>query len=702
MAALIETLSRINNAVANNRYSSAVRGGLINLIPLVMLGAFATAAVRFPIPGFPDLLNSVTGGIMGDFVTAASYASLEIVGLACLLSVSMEFANQEQTVQKGEMNHFIPAFTSFSCYVVMITMRLGDDEAMALFPHPGGEGVLYALAISLLSCSLFFAVARIWRRIAAKLRLRNHINLNMRSAFMTIVPVSVTIMAFALARVLNDDIFHGADLGLMIQDFIVGNLINDELSSVLLTVLLTHVFWFFGAHGSQTMIDIFPQFHEAPWSQFATEDFYLNFVSLGGAGATLGLLIALYAAGSRFHGRRIAKAALIPSLFNINEIIIYGIPIVINPALLLPFVAVPMLIATMCYFAFTTGLVPPIVSGTSWTTPVFISGVTMTGSWLGALLQAVCIAVSFAVYLPFVIVARRSIAQTTRLRFDEYKVVALEAAQADSASLMTRADALGETARSFAFELSECFESNQIPFHLVYQPKSYADGRVMGAEALLRWRHPDFGYISPVVLVEAADEAGLSKQLGRWAAAQGIKELGSLRRQGFGEVAVSVNLNPRHLLLDPGFPDFVGQQLAAHGVSPDKLEFEITERVAVHPNERTTKLLGQLRDLGVRLSIDDMGMGYSSLTYISDFGVGTVKIDASLVGGIVSNKQQQQIVRSIVTLAAELGIEVVVEGVETKRQLEALVAIGCNCFQGYFFSKPLGPSDFAAYLKNHL
>jgi EAL domain-containing protein (putative c-di-GMP-specific phosphodiesterase class I) len=278
---------------------------------------------------------------------------------------------------------------------------------------------------------------------------------------------------------------------------------------------------------------------------------------------------------------------------------------------------------------------------------------------------------------------------------------ALAAADSGGTTVLSRNDAVGETAREISSRLHGYFETETLPFHLVYQPKTDKDGRVMGAEALLRWTHAEFGVISPVVLVELCDESGLAAKLGRWITREAIAEYAQWKRDGLLGLRLSINLHARHLCEDEDFPAFLGELLAEQGIKPGEVELEITEHMALHANHANKEALAAIRKLGVELSFDDMGVGYSSLTYISDFDAKCVKIDTSLVSAIACDTQQQEIIGSIVQLAVQLDLRVVVEGVETKDQLDALVALGVHYFQGYYFSKPLPPSDFIDYVASN-
>ncbi|MDR2957822.1 MAG: EAL domain-containing protein, partial [Coriobacteriales bacterium] len=193
----------------------------------------------------------------------------------------------------------------------------------------------------------------------------------------------------------------------------------------------------------------------------------------------------------------------------------------------------------------------------------------------------------------------------------------------------------------------------------------------------------------------------LAIDLGRWVSATAIREFAEMRESHFTNLRMSINLHPRHLEEDRSFVSFLAELRDHYVVLPGEIEFEITEHMAVNASYAMSETFRQIRDLGFSLTIDDLGMGYSSLNYISDYGVHTVKIDMSLIDKIHDNYKQREIVRSVVLLAGQLNLELVVEGVETIEQVEALTKLGVRAFQGYYFSKPLMIEDFKAYFAEH-
>jgi lactose/cellobiose-specific phosphotransferase system IIC component len=698
---VVDLIERIASVFAKSRLVRTVSNGLINLIPFVLVGAVCLAALNLPINAYQNWLAELFNGRGDELFEVLNFALFEVMGLAALLSVSHSYAGEETVIRTGEINRFLPMFTAFICYIFIFVL---SSSAEIQLDNLGRHGLFFALAIALSSSWLFFSFDKIWMRIRPLRPSVLDTNLHMRSAFRAVFPTALTLLVFALLRVVGPLIFPLEAIGAAYNDFLTNQLMKDTAGSIILTVLAIQLLWFFGGHGTFTILDQFPlvsSLADPSLTSFATQDFYFNFAFLGGAGATIGLLIALFIAGSRHRGRLLAKASLFPSLFNVNEILLYGIPVVLNPFFFIPFVLSPLLAAALAYFSFSMGLVPPLIYATNWTTPVILSGYLSTGSIAGSVLQIVCIAGSVLLYIPFVTATRNYESHRRKDRLVCLQDAATKAADDESMIVLTRLDEVGETAREVSSTILKYFERDALPFYLVYQPKTDKNGRVMGAEALLRWVDPELGYISPIVLVELCDESGLTSELGRWITQEAIEEYDRWKRDGIIGVHLSINLNARQLKEDRGFAAFVGEALAKNEVDAGDIELEITEHIAMHANDDTKEKVQALRDFGIPLSIDDMGIGYSSLTYISDFGVSLVKLDISLVSHIDTDETQQEIVRSLVQLAQQLNLTVIVEGVETREQVDALVDLGVSFFQGYYFSKPLEPADFIDFVRKN-
>lgn len=253
-------------------------------------------------------------------------------------------------------------------------------------------------------------------------------------------------------------------------------------------------------------------------------------------------------------------------------------------------------------------------------------------------------------------------------------------------------DVLIQARRKLELELRSALE-----FELFYQPLLNADrGGIEGFEALVRWRHPDRGLVSPAVFISIAEEIGLIGAIGEWVISKACFE--AAKRPG--SVKVAVNLSPaqfRHRSI----AEHVQAALELSGLPACRLELEITESVLLQDDADVMRTLFALRALGVRIAMDDFGTGYSSLSYLRRFPFDKIKIDQSFVQGMGQHDDCRAIVRAVIGLGQSLNIAVNAEGVETAEQWDALRAEGCNQVQGFLFSKPRPSDDVLGMLSEH-
>jgi diguanylate cyclase (GGDEF)-like protein len=242
-------------------------------------------------------------------------------------------------------------------------------------------------------------------------------------------------------------------------------------------------------------------------------------------------------------------------------------------------------------------------------------------------------------------------------------------------------------------DLRRAIERNEL--EVFFQPQARVDdGQVIGAEALVRWRHPTRGMVSPAEFIPLAEETGLINPVGEWVLRAACAQLQSWIKAGLPTIRIAVNLSVKQLL-KKDFAATVEQALADTGLAPSLLELEITESTLMENAQDTLEALHRLRGLGVRLSIDDFGTGYSSLSYLKRFPVDIIKIDRSFVRDVPHDADDASIVTGIIALAHSLRLEVVAEGVETEQQLRFLGEQACDMLQGYYLSQPIPADQFA-------
>jgi len=235
-------------------------------------------------------------------------------------------------------------------------------------------------------------------------------------------------------------------------------------------------------------------------------------------------------------------------------------------------------------------------------------------------------------------------------------------------------------------------------FRLYYQPKiSLASGRIIGAEALIRWMVPDQGMVPPDRFIPFAEEAGLIVPIGEWVLRSACAQNKRWQDAGLAPIPVAVNLSPRQL--DQQLPEFVRQVLAESCLAAAWLELEITENVVMKDAEKTVATLNALKRLGLQISVDDFGTGYSSLSYLRRFPVDALKIDKSFVRDIARDTDSAAIVKAVISLGHILNLRVIAEGVEDQEQYNFLLENGCDEVQGYLLGKPMPAEDFTRRLE---
>jgi EAL domain-containing protein (putative c-di-GMP-specific phosphodiesterase class I) len=238
-------------------------------------------------------------------------------------------------------------------------------------------------------------------------------------------------------------------------------------------------------------------------------------------------------------------------------------------------------------------------------------------------------------------------------------------------------------------ELRRAIEGGELVVQ--YQPQvDLREGIVRGAEALVRWRHPTRGFLGPDAFLAAAEQGGMMRNLTRYVLEESLIQLRAWRSTGM-EIDLAVNVSARDLA-DARFPDEVATALAEYGVEPSWLELEVTESVLLSDRLRTSRMLERLVDQGVRIAIDDFGVGYSSLGQLKTLPAKVLKIDRSFVSSMESDQSDAAIVSSTIELSHRLGLLVIAEGVETPAHLARLRAAGCDIGQGHLLGRPL-PGD---------
>jgi EAL domain-containing protein (putative c-di-GMP-specific phosphodiesterase class I) len=245
-------------------------------------------------------------------------------------------------------------------------------------------------------------------------------------------------------------------------------------------------------------------------------------------------------------------------------------------------------------------------------------------------------------------------------------------------------------------QLRNALVRSQLSLH--YQPKvDVASGLIVGAEALMRWEHPQLGFVLPDRFIAIAEESGLIESLGRWALMTACLQNRKWMQAGFEPIRIAVNVSPIQLR-SADILETVYKTLQNSRMDPRQLVVEVTESGIMSNPAAISRLFDGLKDLGVRISVDDFGTGYSSLAHLKRFPIDELKIDRAFLEGIPNDPENCSIVTAIIAMAHSLGLTVVAEGVEDSGQLAFLAELGCDTYQGYFCSRPVKGADWPLVL----
>lgn len=683
----------------------AVRRGLTNVIPLLLLGSVALVFLSLPIPAYQRLMAAIFGEQWRLFFSYIRDGTFNILSLIIVISVSYAYASEYSDRYNANMSRVIASLVSLASFIALS----GISDAGFRLASFGVTGVFIAILTAIVSSLVFLRLCSLkslqFRAFASGA------DSTFQSAVTAMFPAAITISAFALFKHLATVLFGVGDIQQYISQLFSG-LFSSLPSPVLrgaLFIFLSQVLWFFGIHGGNILEPVAQAVFvpalarnaaavgmgAAPPEVF-TKTFFDAFVLMGGSGTTLCLACAIMLVGRHKSQRRLANFALIPMLFNINELVIFGIPIVLNLAYLVPFVCTPLLITFTSYFATSLGLVPHTIHQIEWTTPILLSGYAATGSVSGSLLQIFNFALGVLCYAPFVRLSERLVEGQIESNIKKvYAVVQQNEEHGKSSALLARADNVGSISRLLAADLEQNVHNKRVS--LFYQPQVDYAGRVLGAEALLRWEHESYGFIYPPLIIALAEEAGLIDELGLRIFETACRDLARMNDLGYEDFTLSVNISSVQLANDR-FIDDLEKLIKDHGVRPDMLQIEITEQLAMACGPKSVAQIMAIKDLGVKLAMDDFGMGHSSLMYLKEYNFDTVKLDGSLVREVMTKSNCRSIISSIVTLGESLNYSVLAEFVESEEQRLLLHNLGCDKYQGYLYSKALPYQELLLYL----
>ncbi len=668
-----------------------IRDALVNIIPVLIIGAFALIIKSFPVGAYQSFIETFAGGFIYKLAEAIYSATFGVLSVYMTYSITISYMRLNEDYEASSGGACIATLVSF---FILSGVYLEDFSIDCLGAKSVFLAIITGLVASWLYCKLdrFFRQRRLKAYSAGADRIFNRM-------LQTILPIVIVTSLFGLINTIiiliaNENSARELLASIANSMFSFGDV---GFFKGFLFVLLSSVLWFFGIHGSDTLEGVMQTYFspgilenqasvmagEAP-TNILTKEFFDCFVLIGGCGTTISLLLAIIIFSKNSSRRNMGYTAAIPMIFNINELMVFGLPIIFNPIMLIPFLATPLVCYSLSYGAIATGIVPMITNEVEWTTPIILGGYTATGSINGAILQVVNVIVGVLIYAPFVRILDKYSTKEMQDGFSDFMSYYLDNEQDLANIKLTELNNVyGEMAREISSDLKNNLAKLVV---LYYQPQYSYDGTCIGAEALLRCPHPAYGILYPPLVIKLAQEGGYLIELERMVFVKAMEEH-PMFIQKYGEDAkLSINVTAT-TVLSPEYRHFLMEYNDIEPFEGRNICLEITEQETLTLNDDTIKALKSIKEMGIILAIDDFSMGQTSINYLKNNLFDVIKLDGSLVKGLLEEENCREIISSITQLADALSLSVLAEYVETEEHREELHEIGCDCYQGYLYSK---------------
>lgn len=656
----------------------AIREGMIWLIPCLMISSFCL---------FAACITEFAQGYRSTWVEA--FYQLHS-GLATFFPFLMTATISYVVAMQWRLPRPPVALLSI-LYLVVVGSFIQGEQIVLTF------NIVMAIATPLYSIPLLaylmrFSVLHLTRSDSAGTIVKESLNLVLPALLTAIIVIAVNISLFSILA-------NIPFLSLFSVDYA-----NNPTWFGVTFAALNSALWFMGIHGYYALLPLVDVLQEASNLNYSTVaaggeavyhmnmSFMGSFVFIGGSGATLSLVVALLLFSKQRNLKLIAIASIPIGLLNINEILLFGLPIILNPRLFLPFLLCPIANVLVSMLCVSTGLVASPSVSVPFNSPIFINAFMATNGDLSAvLLQAFNIILGVLIYLPAVKMLNKA------YKKQSIHIKALDTTfsrrEEEARSLLD--DPIGEriSAEKETQQVTEQIELlSSKEFVLEYQPQvCSATRKVVGCEALVRSIDGNGKMEGPFTFMPWLEKANLMKDLDLWVVKHVISDIKIMHQRGC-IMPVSINITPDTLIDDEYFERIIEL------VKPqaEYVHFELTEETLLTDQNKMFFNFNRLHQLGIKIHIDDFGTGYSSLSYLNQFSIDCIKIDRSFVLALSSNKGVK-VFGSILSIAEQLELEVIVEGVETNEQLDHIPSNERIKVQGWYYSKSLPLEQFITY-----
>lgn len=685
------TLHKIITRMEMSPVLNSTRNGMVMVMPLLIIGAFSQVLLNFPLSWYQDFLSDFPGDILAAVLNGIYNATIGIVSVYVTCTISLSYA---QITTKHREFMYGPPLTAVACFMIISGAAFSEEAFISFLGVKGIFSAVFAAIISSYLYTFFSRKLPFFTRVYSD----GEDSIFVKS-LQAIIPAAITLIiisgfAISFIRIFNVSGFQEFTVNTVNRAF--KNMGNNIFTALFYLVVL-HLFWFFGIHGSYVLEEVTNNIFildaasvSASGGTLVNKTFFDVFVYLGGCGSTLCLLVALILFSRWNSNKRLARTSFFPIIFNINEIMFFGLPLFFNFYFIIPFIAVPLVSALISYLAILTGLIPPATNPVEWTIPVFVSGWLGTGSFYAILIQILNLTLGVLIYKPFVKLYDKQKELNMVAKVNQVVEILKESeAKNEPVNLTGMPGFTGNFARSLSADLEKAIENRELKMY--YQPQFDNSNECVGVEALLRWNHKIFGFIYPPLIIKIAQETGLIHALEKLIFKTVIDDIPKINETAGKKIKISINISANTIPI-PEFETFLQEITNKPVFSPNQICIEVTEQTALIVNEKTEGIFSRISDMGFLLAIDDFSMGHTSLSYLQSKHFDFLKLDGSLVTGMAKNPRFLDIIGSIMFLSKSLGFKVIAEFVETENQVKQLENMGCVLYQGYLFS-PAVPLD---------
>ena|GEM_PF-1621413 len=664
---LLHRLHNSQSRLLNNRFAHAIIASTMAIVPLsIVRGLVITASVICDTTGFNN--------------AAIWFMQLQ-VGFLALAPLVMNIYVAVHWAVRNRLSQIYCIALSIS--TLMIFRRILDDNAQFFLD--------ISIPLALASGVFGNYLQEVVSENLLKLRLwKDNSYTNIISFFATLGIIALFSCAIKLGAAIwlksGMDFLNNLSMYFYPKDFLHG----------ISYVLLRTVPWFFGLHGYYLFLDIDVAFTAAQkinindWHtlhhplNILSPVFYDMWCNAGGTGNTVSLIICIFMEAKSPHRRLLGVAAPM-AIFNINEPLIFGYPIVLNPVMIIPFVLVPLMSYLVAYGATYLDMVPRISEIVSWSTPSPVKVWLASGHSVSAVfLYLLIISLGVVIYRPFVTTSlKQSVPDNSDLDLltgEMNMTQPTDFEMVPNYSHIVEGNSYIEAQR----QIEKLQNSGQ--FILYFQPQvRLSDHIIVALEVLIR-HQSDSGKITPPVFLKYYERTGLMPEMDFWVMEHALDYVRE-NMYDAEDMTLSVNISPQ-TLVDYRLLNVVRKVLAKPLPTGWQLEFEITESQKVQEPVRVAEVLEKMRSLGIKIALDDFGSGYSTLHYLTRYPLDKIKLDRSMVLGL-AKPDGFNFLRQVVKLCMVVKCEVLIEGVETQDELAQVQMAGIEFCQGYFFHRPL-------------